>query len=69
MTEENTIVDVDIDDSEATRGEPIPETAAIIDVDASWNGQGSLDEHRQKELAKLTQPGFGDAGKVMKNGE
>lgn len=39
-----------------------------IDVDASWDGQGSLDDHRQKELAKVEQPGFGDAGKVKTDG-
>lgn len=31
----------------------------MIDVDATWDGEGSLDEHRQKEFAKLQQPGFG----------
>ena len=30
-----------------------------IDVDASWDGKGSLDEHREKALAKIKQPGFG----------
>ena len=31
----------------------------MIDVDATWDGEGSLDEHRQREFAKLKQPGFG----------
>lgn len=31
----------------------------ITDVDATWNGEGSLDEHRQKEFAKLQETGFG----------
>lgn len=30
-----------------------------IDVDATWDGTGSLDDHRQKEFAKIEQPGFG----------
>lgn len=33
----------------------------ITDVDATWNGEGSLDEHRQKEFAKLQEAGFGNA--------
>lgn len=33
----------------------------ITDVDATWNGEGSLDEHRQKEFAKLQETGFGKA--------
>lgn len=39
-----------------------------IDVDATWDGKGSLDDHRQKELAKIKQPGFGNAGKVKTDG-
>jgi len=31
----------------------------MTDVDATWDGTGSLDDHRQKEFAKLQQPGFG----------
>lgn len=42
---------------------------APSDADASWNGKGSLDEHRQKEFQKMKQPGFGDAGKAKINGE
>ncbi len=34
----------------------------INDVDASWDGKGSLDEHRQAAFAKLKQPGFGLEG-------
>ncbi len=30
-----------------------------IDVDASWDGTGSLDEHREKALKQIEQPGFG----------
>lgn len=45
-----------------------PEPVEPIDVDASWDGDGSLDDHRQKELAKITQRGFGDAGKAKKDG-
>lgn len=40
-----------------------------VDVDASWDGKGSLDEHRQKEFAKIKQPGFGSAGKVKEDGQ
>lgn len=32
-----------------------------IDVDATWDGKGSLDDHRQAEFAKLKQSGFGAA--------
>lgn len=31
----------------------------LKDVDATWDGTGSLDEHRQKAFAELQQPGFG----------
>lgn len=34
-------------------------TENIVDVDATWDGKGSLDEHRQKTFAEMTQPGFG----------
>lgn len=41
-----------------------------IDVDATWNPEEcSLDEHRQKEFAKIKQPGFGNLGKVKSDGE
>ena len=52
-----------------------PETAVVpvkkdvIDVDSTWDGKGSLDEHRQLEFAKIKQPGFGTAGKVKTDGE
>jgi len=41
----------------------------VVDVDASWDGKGSLDEHRHKAFAKIKQPGFGDLGKVKTDGE
>jgi hypothetical protein len=31
----------------------------IVDADKSWEGEGSLDEHRQKEFSKIKHPGFG----------
>lgn len=40
-----------------------------IDVDATWDGKGSLDEHRQKEFAKIKQPGFGNLGKANSDGK
>jgi hypothetical protein len=40
-----------------------------VDVDATWDGKGSLDEHRQNEFAKIKQPGFGDLGKVKSDGK
>ena len=46
-----------------------PVLKSIVDVDATWDGKASLDEHRQQEFAKITQPGFGDAGKVKTDGE
>jgi myosin heavy subunit len=39
------------------------------DADASWTGETSLDEHRQKRMKAMPQPGFGDAGKVKTDGE
>lgn len=56
-------------DNDEVSIEETQEPAKAVDVDATWNGNGSLDEHRQKELAKLKQPGFGDAGKAKANGE
>jgi hypothetical protein len=40
----------------------------ISDVDASWDGTGSLDNHRQAAFEKLKQPGFGRKG-VKPDGE
>lgn len=37
----------------------------IIDIDATWSGEGSLDEHRQNALKDLKQPGFGGASKPV----
>jgi len=34
-------------------------TDKVVDVDASWDGKGSLDDHRQKAFAEIQQPGFG----------
>lgn len=39
-----------------------PKHVDVNDVDASWNGTGSLDEHRQAAFEKLKQPGFGRKG-------
>ena len=47
--------------------QPLP--ISVIDVDATWDNKGSLDDHRQQEFAKITQPGFGNAGKVKTDGE
>ena len=38
------------------------------DIDALWDGTGSLDAHREKILATVKQPGFG-AARLVKNGE
>jgi hypothetical protein len=35
----------------------------IEDVDATWDGKGSLDDHRQKAFAQMQQPGFGAKAK------
>lgn len=45
--------------------EAVPEPAKVdpIDVDKSWDGKGSLDDHRQKMFEQIQQPGFG-AGKA-----
>jgi hypothetical protein len=47
---------------------PKPKPVDINDVDASWDGAGSLDEHRQAAFEKLKQPGFGRKG-VTTDGE
>ena len=39
------------------------EPSKTIDVDQSWDGQGSLDDHRQKEFATLKENGFGEQAK------
>lgn len=59
------------DDKIHVEPETVVETVlkSIVDVDANWDGKVSLDEHRQQEFAKITQPGFGDAGKVKTDGE
>jgi hypothetical protein len=59
------------DDTIHVEPEPVvkPVLKSIVDVDATWDGKGSLDEHRQQQFAKITQPGFGDAGKVKTDGE
>jgi hypothetical protein len=46
-----------------------PTLKPVIDVDATWDGKGSLDEHRQQAFANIPQPGFGDSGKVKPDGE
>lgn len=46
-----------------------PEPVTPVDIDASWDGKTSLDEHRQQQLATVKQPGFGNAGKAKANGE
>jgi hypothetical protein len=33
-----------------------------VDVDATWDGEGSLDDHRQQALKEITEPGFGREG-------
>jgi hypothetical protein len=59
-------------DDDTIHVEPEPVVASVlkdvVDVDASWDGKGSLDEHRQQALSKITQPGFGDLGKVKQDG-
>lgn len=39
------------------------------DIDVSWTGETTLDEHRQLRLKDVKQPGFGDAGKAKSDGE
>lgn len=59
------------DDTIHVEQEPVAEPVlkSIVDVDSTWDGKSSLDEHRQRQFAKITQPGFGDAGKVKIDGE
>lgn len=52
-----------------TETNDVPASGPVIDVDATWDGKGSLDEHRQQAFANITQPGFGDSGKVKPDGE
>ncbi len=47
--------------------EPATPKHDVKDIDASWDGKGSLDEHRQKVLSEVKQPGFGR--EVKTNGE
>ena len=47
---------------------PEPKPLDVNDVDASWDGTGSLDAHREQAFAKLKQPGFG-AARLVKDGE
>ena len=57
----------DNDDLSVDETETVSEVKKPIDpkdVDASWDGKGTLDEHRQKAFETIEQPGFGDAGKV-----
>ena len=37
----------------------------MIDIDASWDGTGSLDDHRMKVMETLEQPGFGSGAKQI----
>lgn len=60
MIEDNDNLSVDETETVSEVKKPIDPN----DVDASWDGKGTLDEHRQKAFAKIEQPGFGDAGKV-----
>ena len=56
---------------ETTPAVEVPAESKPVDVnnvDASWDGTGSLDEHRQTAFAKLKQPGFGRKG-VKTDGE
>ena len=51
--------------TDETEPTPVPnppqtQTPEVIDVDKSWDGTGSLDDHRQQEFAKIKQPGFGE---------
>jgi hypothetical protein len=39
------------------------------DIDASWTGETTLDEHRQARMTSIKQPGFGDAGKAKSDGK
>ena len=41
-------------------------TKKIVDVDASWDGKGSLDEHRHKKFADMKQTGYGNVAKASK---
>ena len=57
----------DNDDLSVDETETVSEVKKPIDpndVDASWDGKGTLDDHRQKAFETIEQPGFGDAGKV-----
>ena len=60
---------IHVDGDHVTVSVDVPLTITWTDVDLTWDGKGSLDEHRQKELAKVKQPGFGDAGKAKSDGE
>lgn len=58
------------DDKITIEESPEPKTQKPVDVDATWDSEKcSLDEHRQKEFAKIKQPGFGESGKVKSDGK
>jgi hypothetical protein len=40
----------------------------VNDIDASWDGKGSLDDHRQKALKEVKELGFGAARKANTDG-
>ena len=69
MTEEREVTE-DIEAIEPQAPAPKPINAA--DIDASWDGKGSLDQHREAALKEIKQPGFGaksDAAKARKKSE
>jgi hypothetical protein len=37
-----------------------------IDVDATWDGKGSLDDHRQKAFKTIKEVGFGQQPEPVK---
>ena len=78
MTEERTFVPNDSSDvpsaslPEGSLQASVDHGKTWIDIDASWDGKGSLDEHREAALKEIKQPGFGaksDAAKERKKSE
>jgi len=60
----------EIQDITIEPSQPVAEkTFEVSDIDASWDGTGSLDDHRQQAFAKVKQPGFGNIGKADSDGK
>jgi len=56
------------DQAKEPQVEVTPKPIDVNDIDASWDGKGSLDDHRQKALKQVKELGFGAARKANTDG-